>query len=520
MSGKERHSTAEATSLILTARQMQAADQQTIKEFGISGFQLMQNAGIHIAEAVVTELQDEDSDASVLVVAGPGNNGGDGFVAARLLNEKGVDTSVALLGHTGKLKGDAAEHARQAIKAGVEVIEIRKAAAMQQLKKKLTVSRCVVDAIFGTGLARPVEGLMAEAVSLINESGRFVLAVDIASGINSDSGEVMGCAVRADKTLPIAATKWGQWLQKGRDYAGEILPAAEIGIPASVLNDAQRDEAKGIRAARVLNEQDICCAFPHRQRDAHKKSFGHLWIFGGAPGYTGAPRLASQGAQAVRTGLVSIACPESVYPVVAASSLESMVHAEKEVPWQQSTTALVAGPGWGERQSRDVVELMLCEVPLVLDADALNMLSREPTKAQQLLLHRKSPTVLTPHPGEAARLLATTAAAIQEERVDTALHLANKFRAWVVLKGAETLVASPDGELFLSPFGSVNLAVAGTGDVLAGMIGGLLAQGIDTGVALRAAIALHGLAGESNQWHRAGQLEDIVARLVERLCQV
>lgn len=507
-----------AVNLILTARQMQEADRRTIEELGVPASRLMQQAGEAVAEVVRQGVRSGRFRPPVLVVCGLGNNGGDGFAAARYLYGQGVEVRIAMLGRMDRLTGSAAEHAAQASAAGVVVDEIDDTASLNLLDVQLEGCGCVVDALFGTGLTRPVEGVMAGAIGRINRSGCFVLAVDIPSGIHSDSGEVMGCAVRAGQTLPVAATKWGHWLLAGPDHTGLLLPVADIGIPESVIADVQRELSEGAGLARLIDHHDVVRAFPRRRRDAHKKKFGDLWIFAGSRGLTGAPRLAALGAQAIRTGLVSIACPEDVYPIVAASSLEVMVHSEKQAVWQGRASALVVGPGWGARQVRDVVDLVLCDLPLVLDADALNMLSRE-VKEQELLLRRKAPTVLTPHPGEAARLLEISTVDVQQDRVGTALALAEKLRAWVVLKGAETLVVSPDGALWLSPFGSVNLAVAGTGDVLAGIIGGLLAQGIETGVALRAAVALHGLAGEAKGWHRAGQLEGIVAAEVERLCR-
>jgi len=498
--------------LILTNAQMRMADQLTIDSNKLTGMELMERAGAAIAQSVIHCSRDG---GRIVVVVGPGNNGGDGFVAARLLRKKNIPVTVIPLVSLDKIEGDAAAMIELARKAGVKIREETTADDLPRLKVWLSRSAIIVDAIFGTGLTRPLDGWFAEVVTAINESDRDVFSVDIASGIHGDTGEVLGVAVEADFTLPIAAYKWGHWLNGGHQYAGTVLSPAPIGISDETLNEAQSSCPAPVSTARMVDQWLIRQAFPHRKENSHKGEFGDLWIFGGSQGYTGAPRLAASGAQAMGTGLISIACPRSVYPILAASSLEVMVHPQEEAPWKGADT-VVAGPGWGKESSRDLADILLGKTPLVLDADALNMLAGDP-KLVSILTMRDDVTVITPHPGEAGRLLGVTASEIQNDRLNAALELVERYNTWVVLKGALTLVVSPERHVWLSPFGSSRLAVAGTGDVLAGLIGGLLARGIAPDVALPAAVGLHALAGEERGWHRAGQMEEIIVRLVGEL---
>ncbi len=486
---------------ILSSAQMRWADIFCIEERGVTGSILMENAGRAVAEHVRANLC---RNSLVLIVAGPGNNGGDGFAAARWLMRWKVNVQVILLGSLDSLRGDAARHAKQAASAYVSIIECADEKALDAQQHAFDHAGMIVDTLFGTGLMRPLDGLMAYAVGKINAAPASVLSVDIASGINSDDGSVLGTAVHARWTLPIAAYKWGHWLGEGREYAGSILPPTAIGIDADVIARAQSEKPGVCKSARLIEQADIRAAFPVRPYICHKRDFGHVWIFGGSQGYTGAPRLAAHGAFAIGAGLVSIACPENVYPIVAASSLEAMVHPQDEAPWQVADVVL-AGPGWGSAQKQQLVKLMAADKTLVLDADALNMLAADAALAKKVS-KRQALTVLTPHPGEAGRLLGMKSKLVQADRLSAVLSLAKTFHAWIVLKGADSLIASPEGDVWGCPFGSSNLAVAGTGDVLAGMLAGVLGHGQPPEVALPAAVGLHALTGERDDWFLAGEL--------------
>jgi len=488
--------------LILTAEQMRRADARCIAD-GTPGAVLMERAGRAAAKAALECAPDS---GRIVIMAGPGNNGGDGYAAARFLAQRNVSVTVVALVAPDSLHGEAAEHARLAIQAGTKVRIAAGPEDMECLDKWLARAVIVVDAIFGTGLARPLKGWIRNVVERINAADRPVLAVDIASGVNSDTGEIMGAAVRATHTLPIAATKWGHWLGEGREYAGNILPSADIGISRNAARQAEEDD---MQSAMVIDKEAVEAAFPVRARDAHKGRFGHVWVFGGSIGYTGAPRLAAMGAMAVHAGLVSIACPEDAYAVIASACLEAMAHPQDTAPWQ-SADAFVAGPGWGVSQQPVLARLLATDTPLVLDADALNMIAGDGA-LRESAVSRKGITVFTPHPGEAGRLLGCSAADVQRDRLRAALNLVRLLAGWVVLKGAETLVVSPERRIWLCPFGCSRLATAGTGDVLAGMIGGLLARGATVEVAVPAATGLHAIAGERKGWFCAGQLPAVVA---------
>ncbi len=503
--------------LILSAEQMRRADALAM-DGGISAFELMQRAGQAVAECVRKVTPDT---GRMVIVAGGGNNGGDGYAAAARLAEPNGRVTVVALTDPEKLGEAAAEHARLAVQAGVKIRLATSSDQREVLCNWLSRAVMVVDAVFGTGLSRPLDGWMQEAVQMINASDRPVLAVDMASGIDSDSGHVMGAAVRADWTLPIAAAKWGHWLSAGRLYGGQVLPPADIGISEAVLEKVWSAEASGVRRASLLQDDAMRASCGVDAHHAHKGSFGHVWIFGGSVGFSGAPRLTSMGAMAVHAGLVSIICPQDVWPTIAAASLETMVHPQLEASVQhalwQHADALVAGPGWGGKQHHMLEILLASDKGLLLDADALNMLAGD----EALMLaakNRQAETVFTPHPGEAARLLGWQTDQVQESRPAALLKLVEILNGWVVLKGAETLIASPDGRIWLCPFGSRRLATAGAGDVLSGMIAGLLAQGIDMEQAITAAVVLHAKAGEGAGWYRAGQLADRVAGIRDTLC--
>ncbi|MDQ7058894.1 MAG: NAD(P)H-hydrate dehydratase [Ghiorsea sp.] len=502
---------------ILTAKQMFAADQATITA-GQTSLKLMERAG----QAILPLCHQLKLDAGrVVIIVGQGHNGGDGFVAARLLRVKNVPVTVIPLIPIQTLQGDAAIQAKLAQEAGVKIRPATCADDLPALQAWLHRAVIIVDAIFGIGLNKPIQGWIAQAIQAINVMDRPILSVDIASGIDADTGEVLGAAIQATATIPIAAYKWGHWLQQGHSHSGHIFMPANIGIDAKVIQQVQQQFPADATSSLLINDDVIAQAITKRDTQAHKQTSGHVWVFGGSIGYTGAPKLAAMGAQAIGAGLVSIACPNDVYPIIAASSLEVMVHPQEHALWQQAD-AIIAGMGWNDSQQNTLHQLLQHHAPLVLDAGALNILC-DSQKLQTALQQRKAFTVLTPHPGEAARLLHTNTTDIQKNRLKSALELAETYQTWVVLKGAQTLIASPQKQVWLNPFGSANLAVAGTGDVLAGIIGGLLANQSKKILPLEqrmlAAVAIHGLIGEQNNWYRAGQLPSQIAQYIAKLHQ-
>ncbi len=502
-----------AGSCIVTAAQMSWADRQTMAA-GSGNFELMDRAGRAVASSVLTLMPDS---GRVLIIAGPGNNGGDGFAVAWHLRQRRVPVTVVMLFPEASLGGACLEHAGRAKAAGAKLREASDQQGLAELERWLARSVLAVDAIFGTGLSRCLEGHYAAAVDRLNRWERPVLSIDIASGLEADTGCVLGTAVRADWTLPIAACKWGHWLGDGRDCSGRVLEAAAIGISTETLMQAYEAEPDGLRCASLIDEDVLDAAWPPRPRISHKGDYGHVWVFGGSIGFTGAPALAARGAFAAGAGLVSIVCPDEAWPVVAADMPEVMTHPQSSEPWDGEDArvgAVVAGPGWGKKHADILQRLLATDCPLVLDADALNMIADDEA-LQQALEQRTAISVITPHPGEAARLLQMSVQEVQRDRKHALLNLIRRYRCRVVLKGNETLIGSPDGMIFLSPFGSPQMAVAGCGDVLAGMIGAQLvaAHARQDATAVAAAVALHGLAGEEHGWHLAGELTTVIARL-------
>jgi NAD(P)H-hydrate epimerase len=480
---------------LVSAAHMQALDRHTIETLGIPGDLLMESAGRAVADAV---LAVRAGDAPVLVVCGAGNNGGDGLVAARHLHQLGVPVRVALLGDAARLRGDAAANARRARAVGL---------IFEGERWRAPAAGVIVDAIFGTGLARDVSGVPAASIRRIDAAREAhpgavqVVAVDLPSGLCADTGQVRGVAVRADVTVTLGLPKLGLALEPGRSHAGRVQ-VARIGIG---------DEAPGVApGACVWTRAGAARRLPPRPAAGHKGTFGHALVVAGSEGKTGAAALAAQGAARIGAGLVTIACPAGVHDILAVKSTETMTAPLPDTPAralaasaEQAILALAAsrdavgfGPGIGrDEETQGLVRAVAkrLETPLALDADALMAFAGEVS----LLAHRRAPTVLTPHPGEAGALLGASAAEVNRDRPAAARELARKTGAVVLLKGAATITAGPDGTLIVNPTGGPILGSGGTGDVLLGMVTGLLAQGLDASAAAALAAFVHGAAGDA-----------------------
>jgi len=461
---------------LLTAEEMGRADRLAI-ESGVSGATLMENAGRAVAEEVVRRYPDHES---VAILCGPGNNGGDGFVAARHLKERGYKVSLAFDGDEARLPADAAAMAA------------RYSGARGPLDPGLlTDADVVVDALFGAGLARPVEGKLAGLIESVNASNLPVIAVDMPSGIDGTTGEVRGVAIRASATVTFFRLKPGHLLLPGRTYCGEVR-LADIGIPASVLTV--------IAPKTFANEPALWLGkFFWPRPSSHKYMRGHAVVVSGPVYSTGAARLAARGALRIGAGLVTVASPRDALEVNAAQLTAIMV---READDARGLTSLLAdrrknavlvgpGVGLGERTKELVLAALRSDAAIVLDADALTSFAEDPGELFAVIADRAAPVVLTPHEGEFARLFGDLAAAPKLEQARTA---AARAGAVVVLKGADTVVATPSGTVSINATTSSFLATAGTGDVLAGMVLGLLAQGMPVFEAASAAVWLHGEA--------------------------
>lgn len=457
------------------AADVRELDRIAIQEFGIPGIELMNRAGTALFDELCSRWP---AAGRVAVVCGAGNNAGDGYVVARLAKEKGFEVTLLALLDPAELRGDAKTAWGAAQAAGVTVNEFEAEA--------LADAEVIIDAIFGTGLDRPVAGHWAEAVAAINAAGLPVLAVDIPSGLHADSGRVMGVAVRAAATLSFIGLKQGLFTAAGPDHCG-LLGYDDLGVPAAAL--ARRSPA----AQRVdwLNQRAL---LPPRPRSAHKGLFGHVLVVGGNHGMAGATRMAAEAAARVGSGLTTVATRPEHVAAMAAFRPEVMWHgvsgaAELRRALQRATVVAV-GPGLGRDEwARTMLETVLAAgLPLVVDADALNLLAQDPCRNDQW--------ILTPHPGEAARLLQTDSGAINEDRFAAVAQLGQRYGGTVVLKGAGTLIGDERGALALCSGGNPGMASGGMGDVLTGVIAGLAAQGLALTQAATAGVALHAAAAD------------------------
>lgn len=468
---------------VVTADEMRALDRATIDDIGVPAITLMETAGRAVAAAAVRMLS--DSRGHIAVICGPGNNGGDGFVVARVLRDRGLDAVVYLAVARAAIKGDAKAHLEILERAGGVVRSIATPAELDEIGDFIARAALVVDGLFGIGPVRPIEGHLAEVVGLVNTAPQR-LAIDIPSGLDSDTGRALGAVVEADRTVTMGALKIALVSAPGFAHCGEI-EIADIGIPTAVVATAM------VRAG-LVEESDVRQWLPVPAALDHKGTRGHVLVISGAPEMRGAGRLAATAALRGGAGLVTLAgdgevvAPDAVMTRSLTGTLAEALDRKD---------AVVIGPGLGTRDAAvaRVREVLDAGVPAVLDADALNVLASDPGA----IAAAAGPIVLTPHPGEAARMLGITTAAVEADRFSAARVLAARTHAVVVLKGARTLVCDGtigDEHCSVNPTGGPALATGGSGDVLAGLIGALLAQGLAPGDAARAAVYVHGLAGE------------------------
>lgn len=485
---------------VLDTRQMRAADRAAIDEVGIPSIVLMENAGHRVVEAMETVFDDLTS-RRVAVLCGRGSNGGDGFVVARRLCEQGTNVGVFLFGVADDVRGDARAKLEALDSVGVVVVEVPDEDAWMRCREKALERAVIVDALFGTGLSRPLAGMWERVVADVNDAAVPVVSVDLPSGLSADHHEPIGPAVAASVTVTLTAPKLPLLIAPAATYAGELV-VADIGIPGDVV------DALDGQYLDVVTPEAVSTWLPEREADAHKGSFGHVLIVGGSVGKTGAACLAGRGALRSGAGLVTVATPRSCVTTVALGAPEYMtlplpetadgaVAAEAlEAVLASPCDVIAIGPGLGTGSGAvALVEGLLAgaRVPLVLDADALNICA---SRFDRIQARDDLELVLTPHPGEMARLCDTSTAEVQNDRVAAARRVASEHRAYVVLKGARSLVATPDGRVSINLTGNPGMASGGTGDVLTGVTAAWVGQLDSTGDACRVAVHLHGLAGD------------------------
>lgn len=482
----------------VTAEVMQGLDCQAIENYGIPGLELMERAGAAVA-GVIQSRFDSGKECSLLILAGKGNNGGDGFVVARLLAESGWQVTLLQFAPVEALGGDARVNFAR-IPAAVKLVQFEQL-GRDEVMALMNASVVVVDALFGTGLKSGLTGIYAVATECINACDRPVLAVDIPSGVDATSGKVPGAAVRADITVSFGAAKVGQFLYPGAEYVGELI-VADIGIPGELLDKASIVEIVDKEYARGLIKP--------RSKTAHKGSCGHCLVIAGSTGKSGAAVMAANSAMRSGAGLVTLAVPAGIHDVVEVKTTEVMT-----VPLAETACGSVAleslgmimellagrdlvaiGPGLGTHpEAVAIVRRIITDatVPLVLDADALNALGGDLSPLKK----SASPAiVLTPHPGEMARLCGSTVAGIENDRLEAARSFAAANNCFLLLKGARTVIAAPDSRLAINSSGNPGMASGGMGDVLTGAITALLGQGYEPFAACCLGVFCHGFAGD------------------------
>jgi len=456
---------------LYTANQVRELDRIAIQEIGIPGITLMERAG----SAAFTILKNHWTQARrITVLCGIGNNGGDGYVLARLAYLAGYDVTVLQVGDITKIKGDA--------RIALEAME--KVGLSAQAFTELTPVDVLVDALFGTGLDREILGKWREAIEALNRRTCPLLALDIPSGLHANTGTILGVAVRAQVTVTFIGIKQGLLTGAGPEYCGKIY-FDDLQVPSSIYKQINSKVSQ-------LDYDHLKTALPKRPRIAHKGQFGHVLVIGGDSGMTGAVRLAAEGAARVGAGLISVATRASHAALINLTRPEIMSHGVETVEQLETLLnkidVIAIGPGLGQTHWGQSLLSAVQNKPIVVDADALNLLAQTPIRFHD--------SILTPHPAEAARLLGSSTADIQADRFAAAQALQERFGGICVLKGAGTLVAAPNGQISICTLGNPGMASGGMGDILTGTIAGLLAQGLSSNEAATLGVCLHAKAGD------------------------
>lgn len=485
---------------IATAEIMRNLDRRAIEEYGLPGLVLMENAARGTVQAMVRVFPNLPA-KRVGIFAGRGNNGGDALAVARYLINRGVTCQVYLLATRDQVKGDAATNLRIFEKMHGNVLEVPGSAEFRRSQAEMAQNDLLVDGILGTGLNSPVQGFFHEVIGYINSLRRPVIAIDIPSGLDADSGQALGICIRASLTVTFGLVKRGLVVHPGVQYCGKLV-LVDISLPRAAIEEARIQD-------HLIEGDDWAKFLAPRKPDAHKGDFGHLLVLAGSPGKTGAATMVCQAALRVGTGLVTLGIPRSLNPILEAKITEAMTEplpetdeqtlalkAEKPIVELSSRMkALAIGPGLSlHDETAQLVRKILGSIhlPTVIDADGLSALAGQIDS----LPPNRPDLILTPHPGEMARLLRTPAAEIQRDRILAARKFTRTHGVILILKGARSIVASPEGEVFINPTGNPGMASGGMGDVLTGMVGGFLAQGFPPLEAAKLGVYLHGLVGD------------------------
>jgi len=485
---------------ILTSQQMRHIDRRAVTRFGVPEIVLMENAGLRLLE-VLQRIEGDLRTRRILLLCGRGNNGGDAFVLARHLHNQGIPFAALLFGRRRDVRGSALVNLKALTRLGVSPREVTGRGEWKAARALLDASDLIVDGIFGTGLSRPVQGFLATVIEEVNAARALVLAVDVPSGLSGDSFEIPGPCVRADHTVTFVRPKLPHVLPPAESMCGR-LHVVDIGLP----NEAVLAEGADLD---LLRAEELSALLPKRRAESHKGDYGHALVVAGSRGKGGAARMAALGALRAGCGLVTAAVPQGLQSGFVSRAMEVMTEGLPETPegtlaesglnrilaLLEGKQAIAIGPGLTThpetcRIVREVVRR--ARVPVVLDADGVNAFAGHETA----LSGRLRPLVLTPHPGEMGRLLGMSGRDVQSRRLPLAREFARRHRCHLVLKGHRTLVATPEGRVHVNPTGNPGMATGGSGDVLTGLLLGLLAQGIEVTDAVRLGVYLHGLAGD------------------------
>jgi NAD(P)H-hydrate epimerase len=481
---------------VLDARESRETDLWASQELGVPSLLLMENAAIGAADALVEAFPKAER---VLIVCGPGNNGGDGLALGRQLAVRGLSPRILLVFGSRRPQGDAALQLDIVQRLGLPVEELPEDCSLQPLRAAAERCDLVVDALFGTGLSRPLDGRFADVVAVLDALAVPKLALDLPSGLDASLASVPGPSLRAAVTVTFGAPKIAHVFPPARERCGEIV-VADLGVPLPAPSGP---------ALFLLGEEDVAGYVTARDPSAHKGTFGHLLVVAGGPGRAGAAVLAARAALRTGAGLVTVATASEIAGIVHQGLWEGMCvslptrpaggwAADAAQRWLDAASgkaAVAIGPGLGlEESTLEGVRRGLAglDLPAVLDADGLGAFAGNARGLRQ----RPAPTLLTPHPGEAARLLASTVEAIAQDRIGAARRAASETAAIVILKGHQSLVATPEGDVFVNSSGNPGMATAGSGDVLTGILGALLARGFEPLAAAQLGVYLHGLAGD------------------------
>ncbi|SKC50487.1 NAD(P)H-hydrate dehydratase [Maledivibacter halophilus] len=478
--------------------EMRLIDKISMEKYGVPGVVLMENAGVSVVNEIIDNF---NLDYKFTIVCGKGNNGGDGFVVARHLHNKGYKLNIFVLGDKKAIKGDALINYEILTKLGIGIKEIKNDDTLIQLKESIISYPIVIDALFGTGLSKEVQGISKKAINIINKYSKYTISIDIPSGVGGNDGKIFGTPVEANKTVTLCLPKCGNLVYPGAEYNGKLV-IKDIGIPNEAIEDIELKN-------NLIDIDIVRQGLPSRKKDTHKGSYGKANIIAGSFGMTGAAILACKSALRTGTGLLKLYVGESInhivktgVPEVITVPLQEMRkgviginHIEKIIKDSKEANVLAIGPGCGNTSElAEIIKQVLVKVdiPIVIDADGLNVLSRD----KEWFLEKKSKIVITPHIGEMSRLTNMDIEEIRYDLIKVAKDFAIKWGVIVVLKGASTIIASPEGEIFINVKGNPGMATAGSGDVLTGIITGLIAQGLEPLKAAITAVYVHGLTGD------------------------